>query len=151
MPSRASESCSFAYRTAEGPMSTPRRLAPKSIGTPMMSTRSTGENVVLTPGPASFRRSRAPARGWARLQELRCAANEPTTMLRHPAFLAAIALSVAAVPVAPPLAYLPPPLAHLNRDVRTLARRVPAAIALDVLDLNTGYAAGFNAARSMPA
>lgn len=32
-----------------------------------------------------------------------------------------------------------------------MARRVPAAIALDVLDLNTGYTAGFNAGRSMPA
>ena len=28
---------------------------------------------------------------------------------------------------------------------------MPAAIALDVLDLNTGYHAGFNAAKSMPA
>jgi beta-lactamase class A len=40
---------------------------------------------------------------------------------------------------------------HLNSEVRTLARHVPAAIALDVLDLNTGYTAGFNAGRSMPA
>ncbi|HXO17863.1 MAG TPA: serine hydrolase [Candidatus Dormibacteraeota bacterium] len=65
--------------------------------------------------------------------------------------LAAIALSVVVSPPAPALAYLPPPLAHLNRDMRSLARRVPAAIALDVLDLNTGYTASFNAARSMPA
>jgi beta-lactamase class A len=42
-------------------------------------------------------------------------------------------------------------MAHLNSDVRNLARRTPGAIALDVLDLNTGYTAGFNAARSMPA
>jgi len=71
-------------------------------------------------------------------------------MQRRATFLAAIVLSVAAS-LAPALAYLPPPIASLNRDVRTMARRVPAAIALDVLDLNTGYAAGFNAARSMPA
>lgn len=32
-----------------------------------------------------------------------------------------------------------------------MARHVPAAIALDVLDLSTGYHAGLNAAKSMPA
>jgi beta-lactamase class A len=51
----------------------------------------------------------------------------------------------------PALAYLPPPLAGLNHDVRTLARHVPGAIALDVLDLDTGFNAGFNARKSMPA
>ncbi len=35
--------------------------------------------------------------------------------------------------------------------MRSLARHVPGAIGLDVLDLNTGYNAGFNAAKSMPA
>ncbi|MGB8908253.1 MAG: serine hydrolase [Candidatus Cybelea sp.] len=53
--------------------------------------------------------------------------------------------------VAPARAYLPPPLASLNHDVRSLARHLPAAIALDVFDLNTGYYAGFNAGKSMPA
>jgi beta-lactamase class A len=53
--------------------------------------------------------------------------------------------------VAPARAYLPPPLASLNHDVRSLARHVPAAIALDVFDLNTGYYASFNAGKSMPA
>jgi beta-lactamase class A len=48
-------------------------------------------------------------------------------------------------------AYLPPPLQRLDRDVHIVSRHVPAAIALDVLDLNTGYRAGVNAARSMPA
>jgi len=67
------------------------------------------------------------------------------------ALFAAVAFSLAAASVAPAFAYLPPPMARLNTEVRTLARRVPAAIALDVLDLNTGYTAGFNAARSMPA
>jgi beta-lactamase class A len=52
---------------------------------------------------------------------------------------------------APALAYLPPPLARLNHDLRTMARRIPAAIALDVVDLSTGYNAGFNAGKSMPA
>lgn len=72
-------------------------------------------------------------------------------MLRRAALIAAFGLSVAVTSVAPAFAYLPPPMATLNREVRTLAKRVPAAIALDVLDLNTGYTAGFNAARSMPA
>jgi beta-lactamase class A len=53
--------------------------------------------------------------------------------------------------LAPARAYLPPPLASLDHEMRSLARHVPAAIALDVLDLNTGYVAGFNAAKSMPA
>jgi beta-lactamase class A len=52
---------------------------------------------------------------------------------------------------APARAYLPPPLALLNHDARTLARHMPAAIALDVRDLNTGYDASFNARKSMPA
>jgi beta-lactamase class A len=72
-------------------------------------------------------------------------------MFARAAFLCALAFCAIIVPAAPALAYLPPPLARLNHDVRTLARRVPAAIALDVLDLNTGYDAGFNARKSMPA
>ena len=55
------------------------------------------------------------------------------------------------MPAPPAQAYLPPPLVGLNHYVRTLARHLPAAIALDVLDISTGYNAGFNAARSMPA
>lgn len=56
-----------------------------------------------------------------------------------------------AIVIAPARASLPPPLARFNHDARTLARNVPAAIALDVRDLNTGYDAGFNARKSMPA
>jgi beta-lactamase class A len=67
------------------------------------------------------------------------------------ALVAAFALSVVAASIAPALAYLPPPMERLSRDMRTLARHAPGAIALDVLDLSTGYTAGFNAARSMPA
>jgi beta-lactamase class A len=72
-------------------------------------------------------------------------------MLRCAGFLLAFALSLALTPIVPALAYLPPPLAHLNSAVRTLARHLPAATGLDVLDLATGYNAGFNAAKSMPA
>jgi beta-lactamase class A len=72
-------------------------------------------------------------------------------MLRRAASLVAFAFWFSITSIAPARAYLPPPFAHLNHDVRLLARHVPAAIALDVLDLNTGYNAGFNAAKSMPA
>ena len=72
-------------------------------------------------------------------------------MLRRAASLLAFALWAGITSSAPARAYLPPPLERLNQDVRNLARRVPAAITLDVLDLNTGYNAGFNAAKSMPA
>jgi beta-lactamase class A len=71
-------------------------------------------------------------------------------MLRRAASVAAFTL-LAVITTAPAAAYLPPPFARLNRDVRIVARHVPAAIALDVLDLSTGYHAGFNAAKSMPA
>jgi beta-lactamase class A len=63
----------------------------------------------------------------------------------------AFAILAGITSTAPARAYLPPPLASLNHDVRSLARHARGAIALDVLDLNTGYNAGFNAAKSMPA
>jgi beta-lactamase class A len=72
-------------------------------------------------------------------------------MFRRAASLLAFALWASITLTAPARAYLPPPFASLNHDVRTLAHHVPAAIALDVLDLDTGYATGFNAAKSMPA
>ncbi|HLY03994.1 MAG TPA: serine hydrolase [Candidatus Cybelea sp.] len=72
-------------------------------------------------------------------------------MLGRAALLCALVLFAVRASAVPALAYLPPPLARLNHDVRTLARHVPGAIALDVLDLNTGFDAGFNARRSMPA
>jgi beta-lactamase class A len=72
-------------------------------------------------------------------------------MLRRSAALWTLALGLTVASAAPARAYLPPPLATLDRQVRTLARHVPGAIALDVLDLHTGYNAGFNAGRSMPA
>lgn len=72
-------------------------------------------------------------------------------MLGRAALLCVLAFVAPIVWAAPALAYLPPPLARLNHDVRTLARHVPGAIALDVLDLNTGYDTGFNARKSMPA
>ncbi len=72
-------------------------------------------------------------------------------MLRRATLSATLALCAVAASFSPAFAYLPPPLAALNRDVRVAARHVPAAIALDVLDLNSGYHAGYNAGRSMPA
>jgi len=72
-------------------------------------------------------------------------------MLRRAASFLAFTITVAFASAAPALAYLPPPFQRLDHDVRSVAQRVPAAIALDVLDLNTGYHAGFNAAKSMPA
>ncbi|HEX3670106.1 MAG TPA: serine hydrolase [Candidatus Cybelea sp.] len=72
-------------------------------------------------------------------------------MVRLAAPLVAFALWISIVSPAPALAYLPPPLVGLNHELRSLARHLPAAIALDVFDINTGYNAGFNAARSMPA
>ncbi len=72
-------------------------------------------------------------------------------MVRRATPLAAFALLVGIISPATALAYLPPPLAGLNHEFRSLARRLPASIALDVIDINTGYNAGFNAARSMPA
>lgn len=83
-------------------------------------------------------------------QEPHAAEIETPAMLRRAASLLAFALW-AGITTAPVRAYLPPPFASLNHEVRTLARRVPAAIALDVLDLHTGYDAGFNAKKSMPA
>ncbi len=72
-------------------------------------------------------------------------------MLRRAVLFGALSFGAVAMSSLPARAYLPPPFAALDRDVRSAARRVPAAIALDVLDLNSGYHAGFNAARSMPA
>jgi beta-lactamase class A len=72
-------------------------------------------------------------------------------MLRGGATLLAFAFWTGVAPIVPARAYLPPPFANLDHDVRKLARDVPGSIALDVLDLDTGYHAGFNATRSMPA
>jgi len=46
---------------------------------------------------------------------------------------------------------VPQPLAELRADVRTLAARLPASSAVEVMDLSTGYSAGYNQSRSMPA
>ncbi len=89
--------------------------------------------------------------GGKQRQERRDTQIESAAMLRRAASLLAFALWAGITSIAPARAYLPPPFASLNHDVRTLARHVRGAIALDVLDLDTGYATGFNAARSMPA
>jgi beta-lactamase class A len=62
-----------------------------------------------------------------------------------------LAFALCALTCLPARAALPPPLAQFGDQVRHIARRVPAAIALDVLDLNSGYHTGFNAGASMPA
>jgi len=77
--------------------------------------------------------------------------SELAAMFARAPSLAALALLAEIVAIAPARAYLPPPIVHLNHDVRNLARRLPAAIALDLLDLDTGYQTGFNAGMSMPA
>ena len=46
---------------------------------------------------------------------------------------------------------VPPPLAALRAQMRSLASRVPASTAVEVLDLSTGYSVGYNAGESMPA
>ena len=71
-------------------------------------------------------------------------------MLRRTALWLFLALSIG-LTTPPARADLPAPFAQLNRDVRRLASRLPAANALEVLDLSTGYRVGFNAASSMPA
>lgn len=92
-----------------------------------------------------------PRSGDLREQESRRARIEVIVMVRRAASLVAFALSAVTLFTSPALANLPPPIAALNRDMRVVARHVPAAIGLDVVDLNTGYHASFNAARSMPA
>jgi beta-lactamase class A len=75
---------------------------------------------------------------------------ERVAMFRRAAILLAIA-ALALGTAGRAAAALPGPLAQLNHDVRKLAARLPAANALEVLDLSTGYRVGFNAGASMPA
>jgi len=52
----------------------------------------------------------------------------------------------------PARAQTPPvPLAHLSGYLRAMARHAPGQVALDVIDLATGYSTGYDAAASMPA
>src|SRR5215475_9778770 len=52
-PSCLTRACNPATRSAEGPMSTPRRLCPRSMGTPMMRTFCgiSGIQIRWRPGP----------------------------------------------------------------------------------------------------
>ncbi len=45
----------------------------------------------------------------------------------------------------------PLPLAHLSSSLRALAQRAPGQVALDVIDLGSGYSTGYDAGASMPA
>jgi len=52
----------------------------------------------------------------------------------------------------PARAQIPPvPLAHLSAYLRAMARHAPGLVALDVIDLATGYSTGYDAGASMPA
>jgi len=52
----------------------------------------------------------------------------------------------------PARAQTPPvPLAHLSGSLREMARHAPGQVALDVIDLATGYSTGYDASASMPA
>jgi len=52
----------------------------------------------------------------------------------------------------PTRAQIPPvPLAHLSGYLRAMARHAPGQVALDVIDLATGYSTGYDASASMPA
>ncbi|MGA8533558.1 MAG: serine hydrolase [Candidatus Tumulicola sp.] len=72
-------------------------------------------------------------------------------MRRLVATAVAVAVLAIVASTAPAAAFLPGPLIQLNRDVRKLAARLPAASALEVFDLSTGYHTGHNAGASMPA
>ncbi len=72
-------------------------------------------------------------------------------MLRRLAIVAAIALLAVAAWTRAARAEIPTPLMTMAHDVRTLAVRLRASNALDVVDLSTGFQTGFNATESMPA
>jgi beta-lactamase class A len=62
-------------------------------------------------------------------------------------FVAVWTLSLAV----PAVAFVPPPVSALSSQLRTFARRQPGRIAFDVVDLTSGYSAGYEAGLSMPA
>ncbi|HKU81076.1 MAG TPA: serine hydrolase [Candidatus Tumulicola sp.] len=72
-------------------------------------------------------------------------------MLRRAAIVIAVLVTAFAAAAHARAAVLPAPMASLDRDARRLAAGLPAASALEVLDLSTGYHAGVNASESMPA
>jgi beta-lactamase class A len=51
----------------------------------------------------------------------------------------------------PARAQMPAPLAHLSAYIRAMARHAPGQVALDVIDLASGYSTGYDASASMPA
>jgi beta-lactamase class A len=76
---------------------------------------------------------------------------ECTAMLRCGTFVIASALAVLSLFPRTALAEYPTPFARMSSDIRKLAMRLPAPTALEIVDLNTGDRAGFNATASMPA
>ncbi len=51
----------------------------------------------------------------------------------------------------PARAEVPVPLSHLSTYLRAMARHAPGMVALDVIDLASGYSTGYDASESMPA
>ena len=76
---------------------------------------------------------------------------ERVAMLRRTAAVIGMAVLTVIALQLPAAASLPAPFAKLDRDLRKVAARLPAASALEIFDLSTGYHAGFNASASMPA
>ncbi|MHB8145691.1 MAG: serine hydrolase [Vulcanimicrobiaceae bacterium] len=77
--------------------------------------------------------------------------NDTSGLHRCCAILAAVA-SLLASSTGIACAYgAPQPLIELRADVRHLASRLPASSAVEVMDLSTGYSAGYNETESMPA
>ncbi len=72
-------------------------------------------------------------------------------MLARAAYSCSLVLGLILLSASAVSAAIPPPLTRLTAELRSVARRVPAAIGLDVVDLQTGFNAGFNAGKSMPA
>jgi beta-lactamase class A len=66
--------------------------------------------------------------------------------------LAAVLVAVLGFAIATPaLAFVPPPLRALSSQLRAFARHQPGRVALEVVDLASGYSAGYEAGASMPA
>ena len=72
-------------------------------------------------------------------------------MLARAAYSCALVLGLILSSTAATRAAIPPSLSRLTAELRSVARHVPAAIGLDIVDLESGFHAGFNAGKSMPA
>lgn len=64
---------------------------------------------------------------------------------------AVLAVVFGVATIAPAGAFVPPPLRHMTSQLRAFARQQPGHVALEVIDLASGYSAGYEAGVSMPA